>query len=459
MQQTKRRVSAQVARGLLLVVGAIGLVCPLQARPFDPASKPADKATDSPQPTGAEIQVNTVTTGEQAEPVVAPLPDGFFVIWTSDASAGTDSDGTSVQARQFSSVGSPEGGQFQVNASTANGQYDATVASWPDGRFVVVWNSTETFIDLFAQVYDSSGAVITPEFEIPTSTAGRRASVVTASGDRFVVTWTSYPADGDGTGVQVAVYDADGTNQALMPLNSYTTGDQDETVVREAPDGTFVAAWKSGGSAGTDTDQSSVQIRRLASDGTPQGADFQVNTYTTGEVAAVQLAFTDAGEFLVVWGNDGGSPGGDEDGAVVARRFDSTGSPIGEDFQVNSLYTVGFQSPTDLRTTPNDGFIVVWEGDAVGSDDPSMSAVVSRRFDSCGMAVGDEMLLNTLTSGDQAEARLAVDPDGGFLVVWSSDESAGDDVTKSIQARRYRSDIFQDGFESGDTSAWSATIN
>lgn len=44
---------------------------------------------------------------------------------------------------------------------------------------------------------------------------------------------------------------------------------------------------------------------------------------------------------------------------------------------------------------------------------------------------------------------VAVDDNGGFIVVWSDSD---------IQARRYLAElIFSDGFESGDTLAWSSS--
>ena len=46
-------------------------------------------------------------------------------------------------------------------------------------------------------------------------------------------------------------------------------------------DGDFVVVWESDGSSGTDTSGDSIQGQRYASDGSTQGAQFQVNTYTT----------------------------------------------------------------------------------------------------------------------------------------------------------------------------------
>lgn len=56
----------------------------------------------------------------------------------------------------------------------------------------------------------------------------------------------------------------------------------------------------------------------------------------------------------------------------------------------------------------------------------------------------------------------AVGSDGaaGFVVVWDSPRSSGSDTSGfSIQGQHFgEDDIFTDGFESGDTLAWSSVV-
>jgi len=45
------------------------------------------------------------------------------------------------------------------------------------------------------------------------------------------------------------------------------------------------------------------------------------------------------------------------------------------------------------------------------------------------------------------------------VMTWSSETSPGSDTSaSSILARRFRVPFFMDGFETGDTSRWSATV-
>ena len=65
-------------------------------------------------------------------------------------------------------------------------------------------------------------------------------------------------------------------------VNSHTPNGQTYPSVAMQPGGDFVVAWESYTSPGTDTSSSSIQARRFTSDGSALGAQFQVNTYTTG---------------------------------------------------------------------------------------------------------------------------------------------------------------------------------
>jgi hypothetical protein len=56
---------------------------------------------------------------------------------------------------------------------------------------------------------------------------------------------------------------------------------------------------------------------------------------------------------------------------------------------------------------------------------------------------------------------VAADAQGYFVVAWGSHEASygTDSSSWSVQGQRYSAEtIFTDGFESGDTSAWSSTV-
>jgi hypothetical protein len=71
---------------------------------------------------------------------------------------------------------------------------------------------------------------------------------------------------------------------------------------------------------------------------------------------------------------------------------------------------------------------------------------------------GSQFQVNSYTTFSQLSPAVATDPDGDFVVVWQSDGSGGSDTSDfSIQGQRGKLRLlFGDGFESGDTTAWSA---
>ncbi len=84
----------------------------------------------------------------------------------------------------------------------------------------------------------------------------------------------------------------------------------------------------------------------------------------------------------------------------------------------------------------------------------SSTALGGQRF-----PIGGEFQVNTYINLDQYLPAVATDARGTFVVVWDSIGSAGTDNSgSSIQGQRYEGPIFTDGFESGDTSAWSSTV-
>jgi hypothetical protein len=80
-------------------------------------------------------------------------------------------------------------------------------------------------------------------------------------------------------------------------------------------------AWRSGGPSGTDTSFFSIQGQRYASDGSTQGTEFQVNTYTTSTQESPSLATAAGGGFVVAWESNGSS-GTDHSGySIQGQRY------------------------------------------------------------------------------------------------------------------------------------------
>ena len=71
---------------------------------------------------------------------------------------------------------------------------------------------------------------------------------------------------------------------------------------------------------------------------TPNGGEFQVNSYSTGSQSYPRIATDGSGHFVVVWEGRGD---GDTTG-IFGRRYKSSGEPLGPEFRVNT-HTTYFQ--------------------------------------------------------------------------------------------------------------------
>jgi hypothetical protein len=159
------------------------------------------------------------------------------------------------------------------------------------------------------------------------------------------------------------------------------------------------------------------------------GSEFAVNLHTSGNQDTPALAAVPAGGFVAVW-EDAGQDGDGE--TVVGQRFDKAGGRMGAEFRINSG-TVGDQQEPALAAYAA-GFVVAWVSATDDGADGSGMAVLARRFDAQGVALGDDIAVNAYTTGDQTHPVVAA-TGGGFVVAWSSDGQDGD--AEGIFAQRF----------------------
>src|SRR5688572_33056997 len=100
----------------------------------------------------------------------------------------------------------------------------------------------------------------------------------------------------------------------------------------------------------------------------------------------------------------------------LERRSLLSIQPVGAEFQVNS-FTTGPQHNTAVAMDPDGNFVVVW-GAAEGAGDNY--GIFARRFNAAGVAQGDEFRVNTHTPDFQNLPSIAMDADGDFVVAWNS---------------------------------------
>lgn len=297
----------------------------------------------------------------------------------------------------------------------------------------------------------SGGAVAQPtaidarEFQVNTFTTGLQGivSVARNTNGSFVVAWTSRGSAGtdtSGLSVQARRYDAEANAVgSQFQVNTYTTDDQILDGIASDADGNFVVVWTSYGSWGGDSDWPSVQARRFRADGDPLDVvERQVNTYTTGRQAMASVAADVHGNFVVAWESYGSFGTDSSYYSIQARRFSADGTPLDpQELQVNT-YTTDDQRFAVVASRPDGDFVIVWSSYGSLDGDDSYQSIQARRFAFSGDAIdGVEFQVNAFTPGPQQLPEVAVAPNGDFVVVWESYFGPGTDPWMSVQARRF----------------------
>ncbi len=391
------------------------------------------------------------------------------------------------------------GPEFQVNSYTTGDQTYSSVAVGGSGEFVVVWrgSAAEDDFGVFGQRFDGQGGRVGEEFLVNTYTTGgqNRPSVAADGAGNFVVVWTSWYQDGSSAGIFGQRYDPSGARLGEeFRVNSYTTGYQSLPAIAAESSGAFVVVWSSEQNGYQD-----IHGQRFGSDGSPLGSEFQINSYTLGHQAFPSLALDGSGNFVVSWESeqDGSGKG------VFAQRFNSAGTAVGNEFQVNT-YTTNYQYRSAVAADDAGNFVVVWDclgrvgafaqwfdasGTAVGGevsvssqhlvggpgvawdghgsfvvvtlgDDSSYSGVIGQRFDPRGLKLGPEFPISTFSAGLQFIPSIAANAEGDFVVAWTSQGVTGgqDGSGAGVFGQRLAPWIFTGDLETGDPCSWSVVV-
>jgi hypothetical protein len=355
---------------------------------------------------GSEFLVNTYTSFGQSRPAIAMNGTGFVVAWD-----GFDGSSVGIRAQRFSSGGAPLGTELVVSTYTFQHQGGASVAQDAAGNFVIVWTSSANNQDgdqagVFGQRYDASGNRIGGEFQVNSFTPSNQSypSVARRTSGEFMVTWDSWYQDGHGGGVYAQRFDAAGSPLGgEFLVNATTLGWQSGSSIAVDGAGNFVVAWSSGYGV------VNVMGQRFDGNGARLGGEFQVNTTTASVYSGYADVAAHGGQFVVSWRH----PEATDSRGVRARVFQSNGTPLGPDFQVNTWMTAYQNFPQ--VTMDATGFVVIWQGE--GGHDGDLAGVFAQRFAGNGTALGSEFQVNTYTTSEQRQPDVAAYA-GRFVAVW-----------------------------------------
>lgn len=386
-------------RLLISIAGALAL--------FSPAASLAQKV-----PIGTDFQVNQQTYGYQGvwrgPDVTADAAGNFTVVW--------DGYGyPNVGGRRFDSTGTPLGPDFHFGFEPSpypgDGVDDPAISANASGEFVVVWQDVYAGYESYgmaAQRYDSTGTPLGTPFQVNTfeTNGPRNPKVAVDSAGNFMVVWGQFYTDGPGISGQL--FDAAGSpvggefqvDMAVDDSDGYNGIEEDDDGIEIAAGaaGNFMVVWENY--------QYGYGRRILGrlfdAAAMPSGPPFQVNA-DPQYPGYPGIAADGLGNFVVAWRDY-------DRRSVFAQRYDSAGSAVGSNFQVNVPGAGRYVSYTKVAADGAGNFVVVWQ---------AYPFVRVRQFDSSGAPLGGEFQLPQGGYDPQARAPdVAFTAAGEFVVAW-----------------------------------------
>lgn len=364
---------------------------------------------------GTEFQINTWTNLDQANAAIVMDGSGnFVVVWNSYRQDGSSNG---IFGRRFDPNCEPLSDEFQINTETSGNQKEPSVATDTAGNFVVTWHGPGiSQEDIFAQRFDPNGQPIGGEFRVNSYTDDKQLcpSVAMNIDGSFVVVWESMDIPEEGkSAIRGQLYDNSGSSIGPELVINDEPSDCRYPDVAMDGSGNFAVVWMQ------DEGSNSIMAKLYNADGSAKTEPFEVSTIGFSSITSPSIAMDAAGHFVVAWDGDPELASLDD---VHARLFEADGTPIGEQFVVNTTIAEAQQNP-QVAMNNQRKFVIVWDSRV----DPNVNErdIFGQRYDSSGGPIGDEFQLNTYVKANQKYPDAAIKENGEFVTVWQSDEQDG----------------------------------
>ena len=177
----------------------------------------------------------------------------FVITWSSK---DQDGDNWGIYGKRYNAAGLAQGGEFRVNTLPSPRSKSSLGGHGRRGNFVVTWSSKDQDGDdwgVYAQRYNALGVAQGGEFQVNLTTAKEQmhSSVAMDADGDFVITWSSKDQDGNGWGVYARQYASAGVAKGETLVNTTTAGDQEYPSVAMDAKGDFVVVWTGNGPGDT----------------------------------------------------------------------------------------------------------------------------------------------------------------------------------------------------------------
>lgn len=421
-----------------------------------------NKIAQAAIPLGTETTANFLTPTTMNRARSAIDADGnTVVVWSMASASAADTDGQGVYYRRFDKNGvALDASDVLVNTSTTGNQQNPNVAMDEDGNFIIVWEGAgdqsgeEDTNGVFLQAFQADGTRVGGESRgnINTTATEEKAPVVALDYDgpnnatRVMVGWSQFSASLD-YGNYVQKYDVDFTQTATGPSRIGGPADYFPTTDIETLQGIamnnlgeFALVWSQDDGGGTvdfyysiwNQDSSALVGKTLLNSATSVAA-------AADKMPRSSLDDPNSRSFIFAYGDD-------SDNLHILRQTctdpntsngtngDVTCSQDGSNLIANDA-TAAFSNPS-VSADYLGNFTVAWE--ETGSDG-SGTGIVSQSFNFQGKRVGENVDVNTTTSGNQSNPAIAMNNDG-FYTISFEDVSNSDNLFQNYVTEIFKTD-------------------
>lgn len=269
-------------------------------------------------PRSGEILVSSSIAGPQRDLSVAGLNSGLFVVSWSGSGQGVHQ---SVFGRVFDASGDPVSGVVRLSDYVRGGQHDVSVVALPDGGFQAVWSGRGAgdWSGIYSRRFDAFGNAEGGSFRVDTASwwAWEGEPVLAVAGNELVFAWQSHGdwLDRSGFGVLARRFTREGAPLGpAFRVNQTIVGNQQDPSITSVAGGGFAVAWEGRGAG----DGQGIFLREFDADGTPKGDERLVNQTVAGLQADPALVASGQG-YAVAW-NGRTEAGASGDARGVALR-------------------------------------------------------------------------------------------------------------------------------------------
>jgi hypothetical protein len=350
---------------------------------------------------GTAIRAHNAMMTDQAEPVIAPLTNGFVLAW---AARGFDGSDYGIAYRRFDTNGTAlDAAVLQANTTTAGAQLHPDIAPLTGGGFVIVWDDESGAYasladqDVRYRRFFSTGAAMDPvdlvanAWGIDARIAGNQGNprVATMTNGGFVVVYEDRESenvfavrfDSSGNPLQVPSLPA---SSRQHPVNLVLSNAQWAPAVSSFTNGAFVVVFNS------DTDGTAAGRRVIARVFHPGGigSNEMVLGSFTNRTQDARVATLSNGNFVVTMQSLGVGPDtGSNWWSVLAQRGRTNNALLGPSFIANSYHTNDQDRPA-IAALRDGSYVLAWQS---YGQDTDRYGIYAQRFTAAGEPSGGRL--------------------------------------------------------------------